>query len=117
MKVGLFFFFNNDFAFTGCDLTDAQEYGDFLVYDESHYAAWERFSGDALVDGRRVDYDYFPRGRVTYRKSDDTFIIYYDKCIEKEIKRLAKNYDGRNVLFALDEHYCCHNCNPDYTFL
>ena len=42
------------------------------------------------------------------------FDIYYDKCIEDELNRIARDYEGFNVRFELDEHYCCHKCNPDY---
>ena len=82
MQVGLFFFINNDFAFVGCDISQADNYGDFLVYDESHFDVWERLSDQVLINGMRVDYDYYPRGRVVYRKTDNTFVIYYDKCLE-----------------------------------
>lgn len=114
MQVGLFFFINNDFAFVGCDISQADNYGDFLVYDESHFDVWERLSDQALINGMRVDYDYYPRGRVVYRKTDNTFVIYYDKCLEHEIEKLVQNYEGYECILELDEHYCCHSCNPDY---
>lgn len=37
-----------------------------------------------------------------------TFIIYYDKCIEDKIERIARDYEGYNVKFEVDEDYCCH---------
>lgn len=112
LKVGLFFFVDNNFAFSGCTLGAAENYGDFLVYPESHYDIWENYK--YLNDDNTIPYDYNPRGRIVYRKSDDTFIIYYDKCVENEIGRIASYYDGYAVRCELDEHYCCHKCNPDY---
>ena len=112
LKVGLFFFVDNNFAFSGCTLGAAENYGDFLVYPESHYDIWENYK--YLNDDNTIPYDYNPRGRIVYRKSDDTFIIYYDKCVENELDRIARDYEGYNVKFELDEHYCCHNCNPYY---
>lgn len=112
LKVGLFFFVDGDFIFGCCSLSEAEKYGDFLIYPESHYDFWE--NDNYLHKSHTVPYDYNPRGRIVYRVSDDTFIIYYDKCIEKEMDRIAKDYKGYNVQFELDEHYCCHECNPDY---
>lgn len=115
LEVGLFFFVDGNFAFSGCALTDAEKYGDFLVYPESHYDVWNRYESIVFAGKKgKVDYDYFPRGRIVYRKSDDTFIIYYDKCVEDELDRIARDYEGYNVKFELDEHYCCHKCNPYY---
>lgn len=117
LHVGLFFYVNNDFIFSGCCLKEAQSYGDFMIYPESHYDIWDKIKAEDKENRiKGVDYDYYPRGRVVYRKSDDTFIIYYDKCVMKELDRLSKEYEGYNVKYELDEHYCCHKCNPDYCF-
>lgn len=113
LEVGLFFYVENNFEFAGCKLSAAEIYGDFLIFPESHYDVWNRhlrFKGPK----KNVDYDYYPRGRVVYRKSDDTFIIYYDKCVKDEIHRIASKYDDCKVLLELDEHYCCHKCNSYY---
>lgn len=122
MQVGLFFYITDKhidgkFAFYGCRLIKAESYGDFFVYPKGHDEIWNKvvkylnFNQNIKQD---VDYDYYPRGRVVYRKSDDTFVIYYDKCLEKEIHRLTDVYKGQKVLLSLDEHYCCHECNPMY---
>lgn len=109
MQVGLFFFVNGEFLFSGCTLQNAEKYGDFLVYPKSHFEVWDTYDF-------KVDYDYYPRGRIVYRKSDDTFIIYYDKCVESELNRISREYEQFNVRFELDEHYVCHKCNKDYLF-
>lgn len=115
LYVGLFFFVNGNFAFTGCTLDEAEEYGDFLIYPESHFDVWDNYDTLSYVrNKRKVDYDYFPRGRVVYRKTDDLFIIYYDKCVEEELDRLTREYADYNFKTELDEHYCCHRCNRYY---
>lgn len=115
LHVGLFFFVNGNFAFSGCSLKEAESYGDFLVYPESHFNAWDGYDTLGYVGSKRkVDYDYFPRGRVVYRKTDDLFIIYYDKCVEGVLDRLTREYANYNFTTELDEHYCCHTCNRFY---
>lgn len=113
--VGLFFFVNGNFAFAGCSLKEAETYGDFLIYPGSHFDIWDSYDTLKYVKGKGiVDYDYFPRGRVVYRKSDDLFIIYYDMCVENQIHRIADAYKNYNYKLELDEHYCCHICNDNY---
>lgn len=106
-EVGLFFYVGHEFVFYGTPLADAEKYGDFLIHNESHLEAWNRLH-------YKCDYDYYPRGRVVYRITDDTFIIYYDRCIADEIWEIAEKYRDYKVKFELDEHYCCHNCNENY---
>ena len=115
LEVGLFFFVKGNFAFSGCSLSAAEKYGDFLIYPESHFDVWEKYKTlNCLTEFRKVDHDFFPRGRVVYRTTDETFIIYYDKCVEKEIHRIADEYRNYRIILETDEHYCCHECNANY---
>lgn len=109
-NVGLFFYVEGNFLFHGCKLNGAETYGDFLVYPESHMDVWDKEYWGTYG----VDFDYYPRGRIVYRKTDDTFMIYYDRCIGEEIQKLVDRYDGVRVLLDYDEHYQCHICNLDY---
>lgn len=109
-QVCLFFYVNGQFLIHGCSLSEAENYGDFLVYPDSHFEIWDKHYAKRYP----VDFDFYPRGRVAYRKSTQTFQILYDRCIEKEMQKFAaEHYDG-NVTFGLDEHYQCHRCNKDY---
>ena len=108
-QVCLFFYVNGQFLIHGCALADAERYGDFLVYPESHFALWEKYYSKRY----RVDFDFFPRGRVAYRQSDQTFQILYDRCIGEAIHTLTSSYDG-TVSLGFDEHYQCRKCNKDY---
>ena len=109
-QVGLFFYVNGRFLFQGVDLEVAESYGKFLVYPESHYDIWEKHYEYQY----QVDFDFYPRGRVVYKKTEDTYIIYCDQCIEKEIVKLKAQYTGKKVVLELDEHYQCHMCNEFY---
>lgn len=109
-NVCLFFYVNGKFIIHGCGLEQAESYGDFLIYSEGHYDVWN----ENYADKYGVEFDYFPRGRVAYRKSTDTFEILYDKCISAKIVEFANEYYDKKVTFGLDEHYQCHMCNSDY---
>lgn len=109
-SVGLFFFVRGRFLFHGCSLDKAENYGNFLVYSESHMDVWCR----EYIRKYRVDFDYFPRGRVVYRKSDSTFLIYYDRCIGAWIREILDMYRNCNTALSFDEHYQCHRCNRFY---
>ncbi len=108
----LYFYVNGKFLVHGCSLEQAENYGDCLTYPESHFNIWIK----NYEDKYGVEFDWFPRGRVVYRKSTDTFEILYDKCISEQIGEFAKEYydNDKNVIFNLDDHYVCHMCNPDY---
>lgn len=104
----LFFWVDGEFLFHGCSVAAGEPYGDFVNYPHSHDRIWQEYYAKRY----HVDFDYYPRGRVVYRKSDDTYLIYYDKCIADQIEQIASQYEKCETGF--DEHYQCHACNPDY---
>lgn len=108
--VGLFFYVNGRFLVHGCSLDEAEKYGDFLIYPESHYNLWDRY----YIDKHDVDFDYYPRGRIAYRRADNAYLVLYDRCIGKDINHLVERYSDRKVVTGYDEHYQCHSCNEDY---
>ena len=61
-----------------------------------------------------VDFDYYPRGRIIYNLTQKTYYIYYDKCLEKNIKNLGIIPKNQNVKLLNDFHYKCHVCNKNY---
>lgn len=109
-RVCLFFYVNGRFLVHGCDLAAAEEYGVYLIYPQSHFDVWERYYASIYS----VDFDYYPRGRIVYRKADDSFLIYYDPCLEPVIRTWAERYYTGRICFSHDEHYQCHICNPNY---
>jgi hypothetical protein len=94
----------------GCSLEAAERYGDFLIYPDSHFEIWDKHYAKRY----RVDFDYFPRGRVAYRKTEGAYQILYDRCIEAQVRQWAAGAYDAPVTFGLDEHYQCSNCNHDY---
>ena len=104
---------------------------DFALNGKTHKNTWELFSKDYLVDGKEVEWDYFPRGRVMVDPNyglDDKFVdyscmIFLDKCINNaECKSLIEDYYNLQLpsiphinYMMLSEragidHYQCHNC-------
>ena len=106
----LFFCVDGRLLLYSCPVERGEASGDFINYPYSHYAVWET-KYRAMYN---VDYDYYPRGRVVYRKSDNTYLLYYDSCAEFAAKKIAVMYGDARVLLEQDEHYQCHNCNSYY---
>lgn len=106
----LFFCVNGELLFHGCNLEEGEPYGIFLNYPHSHYDIWN----ENYAKKYSVDFDYYPRGRVVYRSSDDTYLIYYDKCMAPYINLITDKYIGKKNEIGYDEHYQCHICNKGY---
>ncbi|MBE6651764.1 MAG: hypothetical protein E7613_10700 [Ruminococcaceae bacterium] len=109
----LFFYVNGELMFHSCSLDEGEPYGDFLNYPYSHMKIWDKYYKRKYI----VDFDYYPRGRVIYRKTDDTFLIYYDKCIEPYIGLVTEKYMECKTELHYDEHYQCHMCNKNYVYI
>lgn len=95
-----------------------------------HIKIWEHIKHDYLVDGKPVNYNYFPRGRVmvnVIRKNDvldhyDAY-IYIDECIHTDetlnmIKQEFNLYNCHICYIGSDggitsDHYVCHNCGKN----
>ena len=103
----LFFCVNGKLLFHVCSLEDAEPYGMFSNFPHSHYDIWN----DSYEQKYGDEYDYYPRGRVVYRSSDNTYLINYDKCMELCIDLITDKYVGKKVEIGYDEHYQCHTCN------
>ena len=106
----LFFYADGELLFHTCSFEAGEPYGDFVNYPCSHYKIWEKYYESKYF----VEFDYYPRGRVVYRKTDDTYLIYYDKCIEAFIEVVTEKYAGAKIGLGYDEHYQCHMCNEGY---
>lgn len=109
--VNLFFVVNNKFLIHECENEKAEKYGDFLNYPLSHMDVWEKYYSSKY----RVDFDYFPRGRVVYNVKEECYYIYHDKCI-KNLDELLEKYKNDNYKICTDFHYQCKNCNKNYIF-
>lgn len=107
--VNSFFFVNNKFLIHKCTNEEAEKYGDFLNYPESHFDIWEKHYSTKY----HVDFDYFPRGRVVFNIKENCYYIYHDKCITN-LSEIIKEYKNENYKVSLDFHYQCKNCNKNY---
>lgn len=109
-QVGLFFIVRSELLLHSCKLAEGEPYGDFLNYPLSHDKVWR----EHYQKKYHVDFDYYPRGRIVYNKSDQRFILYYDGCIENEAKKMQNCFSHNTCQISRDEHYQCHKCNAGY---
>ena len=72
------------------------------IWDKYYYAKY------------RVDFDYYPRGRIIYNLKEKIYYIYYDKCLENCIEKLGIIPQNEKVKLLHDYHYKCHKCNKNY---
>ena len=66
-KVGAFYIIKGKIYSQDVDLRQGESYGDFINY-ASHWDLWD-YVISRIPTLSRVDYDYFPRGRVVFKKS------------------------------------------------
>ena len=85
--------------------------------DNTHYSYW-RFLKRVYPNLRRIDYDYYPRGRVVYNSKEDKYHVFVDKCISDKdsISKIEDelNLPSSKVVVDYDEHYQCSSCNRQY---
>ena len=62
----------------------------------------------------KVDFDYYPRGRIIYNVKEKIYYVYYDKCLEEIIHNLNIIPKNEKVKLLYDFHYKCHKCNKNY---
>lgn len=115
-KVGPFYVIGSRIISASESLRDVHEVGEFKDSSNSHYQLWKALqrSNSSL---RRFDYDYMPRGRVTFNCNKRIFYIIIDKDInEEDVRNIADKFGIPNGQYEVkyDEHYQCHLCNKNY---
>jgi hypothetical protein len=86
-RLGLFWFIAQDrkpSRFTSCSrpLSQVSEVAGFKTLDEGHVDIWptiQRLDPTLL----NYDYDYFPRGRMNWRKEDDRWLLVLDRKLSR----------------------------------
>lgn len=67
---------------------------------------------------KKVEFDYYPRGRVIYDVKENEFKIFIDKCINswEIIDEIINEFkiNSKVIIYDNDEHYVCHKCNKHY---
>ena len=109
-QVGLFFAAKEKLLLHICAVADGESCGGFVNYPQSHYTVWWR----EYYREYRVDFDFFPRGRIIFDSVKGVYLLYYDQCIVAETEKLCGRYTDGMCEVRLDEHYQCHKCNPHY---
>lgn len=112
--VGLFFVVGKKLLLDCVSDQEAEVYGEFLVYDASHFDVW-------LAKHERIyhkSYDYYPRGRVVCHQPDHVYTVYVDRCIDDtmltEIIHRFHLQDELHRVDRSDTHYVCHRCSKDH---
>lgn len=117
-RVGPFYYIDGVVFEDSDDLRDATLVSTgFSDSNNSHYDYW-KFSQSIYPEFRSLDYDYYPRGRVVYNNTTDTYYLYTDKCLlDNNITSdiISKfNLPKSKVIISTDDHYQCHQCNKSY---
>ncbi len=110
-RLGLFWFIAEDrnrsqFASISRPFSQVAEVAGFKTLDEGHVDVWPALQrlNQSLAD---YDYDYFPRGRVNWRKEDDRWLL------DAKLNRTpfiayivqAWNIPRNRLLVLTDAHY------------
>jgi len=84
-QVGIFWIDDSGKMFAASvSLSDAEDYGEFRIYDKSHFEMWDSATR-ANPKWKGKEYEEVPRGRVIYKIDlmKPKFIVYLPEQIEK----------------------------------
>lgn len=115
--VGIFYVIDITLFCEKTEISNAEKYGANLTHEGSHDWFWNKYL-KKLDISKKVEFDYYPRGRVIYDIKGNKFKIFIDKCINNsklidEIKNEFK-LNSSVIIYDNDEHYVCHKCNKFY---
>jgi hypothetical protein len=117
-QVGIVYVIDGALYLECTPVAEAEAYGDFQTHPHGHLEWWPR-----LVRRLKLlcppSYDYYPRGRVNYARSEERYQLYLDRCLLKEPHMVQSilqrmRLANQEVAIVADEHYQCAACNPDY---
>ena len=104
---------------------------EYNLNGKTHKNTWVNIAQDYLVNGKVVEWDYFPRGRIMIDPNYDSegkfmdysCMVFLDKCINNDkCKQLIIDYYNlslptiHNITWTMlseragIDHYSCHNC-------
>jgi hypothetical protein len=112
-RIGLFWFIAEDrrpsrFASASRPFSEVSEIGGFKTLDEGHVDVWPTLQrhDQTLAD---YEYDYFPRGRVNWRKEDERWLLVLDPKLNHSpfITFIVHSWKipRRRLLVLTDSHY------------
>jgi hypothetical protein len=109
-EVGIFWIDNFGTMFAASvSLPDAQDYGDFKVFEQGHHDLW-REAIRANPQWRHLEYEEVPRGRVAFHNDPKkpVFIVYMPRRIAKHKDKVIGRFHlpAGGICFDFDdEHY------------
>ena len=113
-KLGIFWVVRGKLITVGIPFEEGAGYGEYAIYEPSHYSKWRELqkSGAAPPD---CEYEEFPRGRVMFNRTTETFLLLADTCILGDKRMLAQVMQEMHLPKAItvlntDSHYRCFRC-------
>jgi hypothetical protein len=117
-RIGIFYVIGVDLYIKSMPMSEGEDWGGFKTHPNGHMQYWSVLTKQHDLSSC-LSYDFYPRGRVSYAKAHDKYMLFLDRCLVKNrqairlIKRelyLLKEW----VELSTDEHYQCNICNPHY---
>lgn len=98
----------------GKPLSEAEKYGDLAIFDGTHTKLWDTFQRNGIVPPD-VEYEEWPRGRVSYDTKTRKFYLFADPCILKDkglINKIKNDFKlpSAQIKTQGDSHYRCPKC-------
>lgn len=95
-------------------LPEAEPYGDCLTHPRSHTDQWEEFRKQRIIPAD-VEYEEYPRGRVSFDMKRNVFMLFADRCILKQTGLVTKlisemHLPRKGTEVGADPHYLCYRC-------
>jgi hypothetical protein len=99
-------------------MLEGEDYGEFKTHSKSHLDYWDGLA-TSLKMPKHCSYDYHPRGRVNYPKTQCRYGLYLDQCLMKNRKLIRSitrimHLSDQHVEMLTDDYYQCAGCNTDY---
>lgn len=113
-RVGILWWFCDHLLVAGIRARCATTYGGYGIYERGHAEQWQEWQqcGVVPVD---VEYDEFPRGRISFHHREGKFLLLADSCIVADQNRLGRvmtvmRLPRENTVTGTDLHYRCSPC-------
>lgn len=111
-QVGVFWLYKGDLLMDSVPLSEAEPYGNSIVYPRGHDGVWRDWQMQGHVP-EEIEYDDLPRGRVSL--VDGRFLLLADACILREdtlIVAIISEFELPTARTELrtDLHYRCKSC-------
>jgi hypothetical protein len=102
-RVGIFYVIGMDLYIESTLMIEGEDWGDFKTYPNGHIEYWAVLTRQLKLLSC-LSYDFYPRGRVSYAKAQDTYMLYLDRCLVKNRQtiRLIK----RNCAYSSSGSSC-----------